>query len=537
MIVTREECYIKNKNNMPLFLNYLFRRNDFFYWIPPPPYEKWEEQGTYIKINDILYAEGAYKTFSKFEFVVNKRGGESGKITFIYPVDYIKVNDKAEFYLKGKLKFVGYIEYIDGSSKELSIIPIWGRLNYQYFAGDSIEEAEQPARNIVFDMKPKIEAMGIIWKDENITIPENQFKLKTSYSGKNVVEILEEVEDLMSENWCWGVDFNNEFYFKEINDKPVKNINFFENHFSESEYELDTSNLVTRYIIKIKSNNEDTSGTRTLPLIVGSEEASKYPPIALEKEIGIKVETYEVDAYYSKDQYDVVYERVYKLLNSQIKSEIIKLKNINFNNIDIDFNECVRIIMKPENNYYNNTNFEMPLSNVYKNNHLYSSEILELGINFDREANYKNLNDIILYDIDLDYRKLTLKSYSIKKLFIYFSIKEERDAVEIFTVTDGEKYIRKYCVNGFGEFNILGYDKIKLRVISEKSNVVYDKITVFFDLGVHIFDMNARTLSYEYENNNLKIEGQFAKMNVKLTNYLYMLENNIKRTANIINSV
>ncbi len=43
--------------------------------------------------------------------------------------------------------------------------------------------------------------------------------------------------------------------------------------------------------------------------------------------------------------------------------------------------------------------------------------------------------------------------------------------------------------------------------------------------------MNARTLTYSYNNSSLSVEGQFAKMNVKLTNYLFMLENNIKRTG------
>lgn len=538
MKVSRKDCYTQNKNNMPLFFNYLFRRDDFYYWSPPPPFERWEERGTYIKINDNIYAEGAYKTFSSYEFIVNKRGGESGKVIFNYPVDYIRINDRVEYYLKGKLKFVGFVEYVDGASKELSIIPAWGKLNYQYFAGDSIEEAEQPARKIVFDMKPKIETMGIIWKDENITIEENTFKLKTNYSGKSVIEILEEVEDLMSANWCFGVDFNNEFYFKEIDDKPKKTINYFENHFSESEYELDTSNLVTRYICKIKSNNGDTSGTRTLPVIVGSEETLKYPPISLEQEIGIKVDTYEVDAYYSKEQYDLVYERAYKLLNNQIKSEVVKLKNINFNNIDIDFNEAVKIIMKPENNYYNDTSFEEPVYNAYESNNLYSSEILQINIDIDKEIipNYKQANEINLYDIDLGYRKMTLKSYALKKIFIYYSIGEDRDATGIFVVTDGEKTQRKYCIDGFGEFDIQGYDKIKLKIINERSNVIYNKITVFFDVGVREFSMNARTLTYSYNNNSLSVEGQFAKMNVKLTNYLFMLENNIKRTGNIINN-
>lgn len=538
MIVNRKDCYTQNKNNMPLFFNYLFRRNDFYYWLPPPPFERWEERGTYIKINDNIYAEGAYKTFSSYEFILNKRGGESGKVIFNYPVDYIKINDRLEYYLKGKLKFVGFVEYVDGASKELSIIPTWGKLNYQLITGTTAEENTMFAYDIIQAMKAHITKAGILWDDNLITVPKREYTMSMKFGGRSVSDILDEIEEEMSDTWCWGVNFNNYFYFTEIDDKPKKTINYFENHFSESEFDEDSGDLVSRYICKVGYKNQDTSGTKVLKKIVGDD--PKYPPIQwLDNKIGIKFGEYETTLD-GRDPAleEEVYKRAYQLLGKQINKEVIKLKNINFNNIDIDYNEAVKIIMKPENNYYNDTSFEEPVYNAYESNNLYSSEILQLDLNIDKEIipNYKQANEINLYDIDLGYRRMTLKSYTLKKLYIYYSIGEDRDAAGIFSVTDGEKSQRKYCVDGFGEFNIDGYDKIKLKVINERSNVIYNKMTVFFDLGVREFSMNARTLTYSYENNSLSIEGQFAKMNVKLSNYLQKLENRRKRTENAINN-
>lgn len=533
----REDTYIQNKNNMPIPISYCFYRQAKLYWLPPPPYKKWEETGTYIKINDNIYAEGSYKTFIEYEFILNKRGGESGRIFFNNPVDYIKINDIVEYYLKGKLKFRGYIEYIDGAGKELSIIPIWGRLNHIIFAnGELIWKPDEGrgALDVVKDMKSKIEAAGIIYKDENVTV-SNYYTIFTEYAGKSVSDILDAVEEELNENWCWGVDLNNEFFFKEMNDKPDKVINYFENHFSESEYEKDTNDLMTRYIVKVRASNDDKiSGSRILPVVVGSEDDPRYPPIALEKEIGIKIDTFERDTYVdpnNEEQLKVVYEEAYKRLNNQIVAETVELKNIN-PNIDIDINQAVRIIMKPSRNFYNDTHFEEEVYKTYEANNLYSSEILGIDNEHDTVKLAGKLQDreINLYDIDLEYRALCLRAYRIKKLFIYFSKQDERDAVGVFEVVDDKKVQRKYCVNGFGEFNVDGYDKMKIKIIKENSNIIYDKITTFFDIGVKEFEMNAREITYTCSDNALSINGLFAKMNVKLTNYLSLMNNNWKRT-------
>ena len=529
-VAPAETVYTANKNNLPIAMPYAFHRADKLYFIPPPPYRKWEETGTYIKINDNIYAENSSKTFSEFEFIVNKRGGEGGTIKFNYPVDYIKPNDKVELYINGKLKFAGYVEYIDGASKELSIIPIWAKLTYQYIAGSLILEETKGALDVVKDMRRFIEEAGIIYDESKITL-DNLTLVKTEYSGKCVADILDLVEEELSENWCWGVDFNNTFFFLEASDKPTKILNWFNNDFTDSEYEKDTSELVTRYVCKIKEGN----GSRTLSKIVGGDK--DYPPIPLEEEIGIKVDLYETDYTFTQEQYKEVYDRAYKVLNRQAIKEVVKLSNIR-RDADIDFNDSVRIIMKPSNNFYSETKFENPIFDSKVLNELYSSEILILDNPIETKIlkDYATESAITLYDIDLDYRRLCLMSYNIKKIAIYFTDFNTKRAVSgIFQILDGEHSQRVLCNDGFGIFNVEGYDKINLQIINERANILYNSIVVFYDIGVKEYNMNARELVYKYEDYSLTIEGQFAKMNVKLTDYLYMLESRRKNTESWIN--
>lgn len=526
-----DSVYKKNKNNMPILMPYIFNRADKLYFIPPPVWEKWETTGTYIKIGSNVYAEGSSKTFSEFEFVVNKRGGEGGKLLFNFPVDYIEINDKVEFYLKGKLKFTGFVEHIDGASKELSIIPIWARLVHQYIAGSLIEEETKGALDVVKDMRQFIEKVGITYDETQIKV-DNLTLITTEYSGKCVADILDLIEEELSENWCWGVDLNGVFFFKEADNKPNKILNWFNNDFSESEYEKDTSELYTRYVCKIK----ESDGYRTLPVVVG--ETKEYPPIPLEEEIGIKVGLYETDYTFTEAQYKEVYDRAYKILNSQIVKEIVKLKHLR-RDINLNMNDCCRIIMKPCNNFYSTTNFKTNIFDSKQLKELYHSDILEIAepIETQRLRNMSQENSINLYDIDIDYRRLCLQAYNLKKIAIYFRDLNTNKAVSgIFQITDGENHQRVFCVDGFGLFDVQGYDKIDLQIINEKSNILYDKLIVFFDVGVNIYEFNARTISYKYEDNALTIDCEFSKMNVKLTNYLYTLENRRKNSENWINN-
>ena len=270
-------------DNIKSRLPYHFLRNKI-YKLPPAPYINFEDSGNYIKINDNIYAENAYNTYSYYEFKVNKRGGDTSKVGFNIPLNYFNINDRVEYFLNGKKRFAGYVESIDDAGLNLSVIPIWGRLLHQYIQGDLILESTKGALDIVLSLQEKIEEMGIIFERKNITL-NNDKQITMSFSGKNISDILDEVEESLSGSWCWGVDFDNNFYFKEFSEIPAQKLNWHNNDFSESEYEEDAGDLVSRYIVKMKDTITDDEGNekevyRTLPKIVGADKL--YPQIIKE---------------------------------------------------------------------------------------------------------------------------------------------------------------------------------------------------------------------------------------------------------------
>ena len=526
---------------MPLLIPYHFLR-DKIYKLPPAPYFPFEETGTYIKINDNIYAENAYKTYSAYEFKVNKRGGDTSKVSFNTPLNYFNINDRVEYYLKGKKRFAGYVESIDNAGLNLTIIPVWGRLTYQYIQGDLILEATKGALDIVLSLQAKIEEMGIIFDRKNITLT-NDTQITMSFSGRSISDILDEVEENLSASWCWGVDFDNNFYFKEFSEIPNKDLNWYNNDFSDSEYEEDSGDLVSRYIVKLKDKLIDEEGNteevyKTLPKIVGAD--TLYPPIPLEREIGIKTELFEIP--YRLDTYDLAYQEAYKFLTNQVKKEIINIKKINSSKIDIDINECVRCILKPTNNFYQVIDFNEFTIIESRLNQLYSSDIIDIDSEIEdrKYPNYKQQQSVALVDIDRYYKEICNQSYNITKIVIFFSDgtpATKRDKVSaVFQIEDREHVQRKYCADGFGVFDVTGYDKREIIITSERGNILYEKFICFFDVGSRIMEMNVRTIDYKFENNALNIDLELTKMNVKLTNYLYELEKQIKNTDQVISS-
>lgn len=524
---------------MPLYMPYHFLR-DKIYKLPPAPYIPFEETGNYIKINDNIYAENAYKTYNSYEFKVNKRGGESGKVTFNVPVNYFNINDRVEYYLKGKKRFAGYVESIDNAGLVLTIIPVWGKLTYQYIQGDLILEATKGALDIVLSLQEKIEEMGIIFDIKNITLT-NDKKITMAFSGRSISDILDEVEENLSASWCWGVDFDNNFYFKEFSEVPTQKLNWYNNDFSDSEYKDDSGDLVSRYVIKMKDNILTDEGEleevyRTLPKIVGADPL--YPAIPLEQEIGIKTEVFEID--YKLETYDLAYQFAYQFLTNQVKKEIINIKNINSSKIDIDINECIRCTLKPTNNFYQVIDFNEFTIIESRLNQLYSSDILDINepIEYRKYPNYKQQQSVALVDIDRYYKEVCNQCYNITKIVIFFSDgnPESRGAKvsAVFQIEDREHVQRKYCADGFGVFDIQGYDKRDIIITSERGNILYEKFICFFDVGSRIIDMNVRTIDYKFENNTLNIDLELAKMNVKLTNYLYDQEEKRKHLEELL---
>lgn len=517
-----------------MIMPYHFLR-DKIYKLPPAPYISFEESGSYIKINDNIYIEN----YSSYEFKVNKRGGDTGSISFNIPVNYFNINDKVEYYLHGQKRFAGYVESIDDAGLNLTIIPIWGKLLHQYIQGNLILESTMGALDIVLSLEEKIKEMGIIFDLKNINLNNNK-QITMSFNGRNISDILDEVEENLSGTWCWGVDFDSNFYFKEFLDVPNKKLNWHNNHFAESEYEVDSDNLVSRYIIKMKETITDDEGNeeevyRTLPKIVGADDL--YPPIPLEKEIGIKTDIFELG--YKLETYDLAYEFAYQFLTNQVKKETVKIKSLDTKKQDIYINECVECILKPVNNFYQVIDFNEFTITESRLNELYSSDIIDIDneIEYRKYPSYKQQYSVALTDIDRYYKEICNQSYNITKIVIFFSDGEGNNNISsVFQIEDKNNSQRKYCINGFGVFDVKGYDKRDIIITSERGNILYEKFICFFDVGSRIVNMNVRTIDYKFDNNALNINLELAKMNVKLTNYLYEQEERRKNLEQLLSS-
>ncbi|TKZ24749.1 hypothetical protein EZH24_12620, partial [Brachyspira catarrhinii] len=167
-------------------------------------------------------------------------------------------------------------------------------------------------------------------------------------------------------------------------------------------------------------------------------------------------------------------------------------------------------------------------------NQLYSSDIIDIDeqIEYRKYPNYKQQQSVALTDIDRYYKEVCNQCYNIVKIIIFFSDGNPdtrgNKVSAVFQIEDRENFQRKYCTDGFGVFDVQGYDKRDIIIISERGNILYERFICFFDIGSRILEMNIRTIDYKFENNSLNIDLELAKMNVKLTNYLYNQEYKIK---------
>ena len=212
----------------------------------------------------------------------------------------------------------------------------------------------------------------------------------------------------------------------------------------------------------------------------------------------------------------------------------------NSSKIDLDINECLECILKPTNNFYQVIDFNEFTIIESRLNELYSSDILDIDeqIEYRKYPNYKQQESVALVDIDRYYREVCNQSYNITKIVIFFSdgtpAAKGQKISAVFQIEDREHVQRKYCADGFGVFDVQGYDKRDIIITSERGNILYEKFICFFDVGSRIVSMNVRTINYKFENNALNIDLELAKMNVKLTNYLYEQEEKRKHLEELL---
>lgn len=239
------------------------------------------------------------------------------------------------------------------------------------------------------------------------------------------------------------------------------------------------------------------------------------------------------------ETYNLAYEFAYQFLTNQVKKETVKIKSLDTKKQDIYINECVECILKPVNNFYQVIDFNEFTITESRLNELYSSDIIDIDneIEYRKYPSYKQQYSVALTDIDRYYKEICNQSYNITKIVIFFSDGEGNNNISsVFQIEDKNNSQRKYCINGFGVFDVKGYDKRDIIITSERGNILYEKFICFFDVGSRIVNMNVRTIDYKFDNNALNINLELAKMNVKLTNYLYEQEERRKNLEQLLSS-
>lgn len=471
--------------------------------------------------NDSFFLLGE-STFESFEFKKNKRGGESGKIKFVKMFGNYKINDRVEFTLEGQRVFTGVIQKIKNYGLELEVIPLWGLLDYVFFTGSQETEEDHYIYNILLSLEKKIISVGIGFKYKNIEhIKDSDVNsiIKSTLAGRSVRDILDELEGELPENYVYGVDASGEFYFKNFPELPVIDELVWHNgDFGESEYEEDYSELYSQYIVKIKDKDPDKDKFNVLKKIVGEGDAT--PEIRdLREKVGIKTGVFEYNYYITDD--DAI-NNVTKLLKSQVPTQKIKLKNVNFKKNRLYQNAPYEILLMPINNFFEDIGIYFTFRKSTPS-FLNTGEILKIGAPLGSGTKVKNHGSLSLTE-QSEYLDVCNRALDIYEIELKYKTDSKADN-DLFLITDGIKRITKYSKNKVLKVNIKGFNKRSIRIealdLKDGSIVIFDKMRAFFTQGSSKLEMNMRSIKYKYGKGVITVDCELTKLNSVLTGYLF----------------
>lgn len=486
------------------------------------PYSK--IKGSYIKINGVTYVEGAIDSFVEYKFKLNRQGGADSSIKFNSLSGVFKIGDSVEYYLNGIKKFSGYVSSIEDNGLSLKVVPLWYKLKNQTIQGSLILESTLDVYTAIIKLKDKIKEIGINFNDDDISLMYKNYNVTCSYSGRNLVDILDDIVSNCSSSTVWGVDVNGLFYFKEFSEEPIDMLSWYNNDFVDSEYTRDGSDLYTAYVVKRKAYQSDN--TETLPLRVGIERG--VPPDFIE-EIGLRVGLFEYPFSVSVD--NIAYDYVQEQLLKQFFKESTNIKKINK---DVEINKAYKIVCKAVENYYR----DIDLTNIVdkqKNNKVTygSSFVIECddcidtsyidGLKFSQST-------IDLITIDDYYLRACNEALDIKYIYVYWHDNKIDNPANscIINVNDGNIKRSFNSINGIVKLDCRDMDKRHIKINSSLDSIVYDKMRVYFNQGSKVVTQNAINIEYNYKNGILDINAGFSRLNIALTNYFFNEAKKIK---------
>lgn len=485
---------------------------------------KIDTKDTYIQLGTDRFFLSGIETFESFEFKSNKRGGESGKIKFSKMFGDYKIGDSVKFVLEGKSAFNGIIELIDNYGTEINIIPSWAMLDFTFITDTLQFESTLPVIEIVQSLKQKIIQQGINYSDKNVIIPK-EYLITSTMAGKSLRAILDDCEKELPNSYCYGVDSNNNFYFKQFSEYPEKVLSWHLGHFSESTYTADYSNIVSQYIVKIK--NSLTGAYNVLKDIIG--DSINYPATAWTDIVGKKTGVFEYNfPAEAGDALDLAYER----LKKQVATEKLTLKTLNYKAVEINPNEALQIVEKPTENIYEDFTINFSNEKTISNN-ISGGELVKIGKDIGYSRKTGNKSGMLDFSIQPNYIDLCNRSLDIYKIVVYYNSSR---SFEKFVIRDNKKQFILYGNAGVLEVNIKNFNKRKLvlRLLDIKNKVSYYRMRCYFTQGSRKINMNVRNIKYAYKSGLLNVDVELAKINANLTGYIFDQNLKLKNLENLL---
>lgn len=492
----------------------------------------------YIRIGNKEFYTNTQETFYSFEFKLNKRGGESGTIKFVKPFSAFKIGDTVECKIEGKKIFYGLVEKIEDYGKTIKVIPLWGRLEYIYITDTLVFEETKNIRELVLGLAGKIREAGIKFNSKLIELPEDsnmvKYEITTEMGGKNILEILEELEEELPSVYNFGVDAGGTFFFKAFAENKEDRIDWHTGDFSESEIEEDYSELYSQYLVKHKRYNADGESEDAydvLKWIVGSSQKDNpYIPIqSLVDKVGVKTKVFE---YNFQSDVEEAYKYAYDLLKKQASIFSITISDLNYKKKKVDINQCLEVICKPVENYF--VDIELGYSNTSTIGFWSDGgEIMKIGYPIGW-AKHENVFLGVLYFTDQpDWTEICNRTLKIKTLECrYYSAQSSNK----FYITDGKETEIVYGSGGVLKANVYKFNKRDLKVISENPSVVFYKAFVLFEQGSDRKVLNVRELTYKYSKGKTTVDLTLAELKTVLVGYMHAQNKRLKTLENLLSS-
>lgn len=164
-------------------------------------------KGQYIIINKDTYVAGASESFNEYKFVMNRQGGSNSYIKFAKIFGNYILNDIVEYYIDDRKVWAGYVSTLEDNGLTIQCVPLWYKLTNQTIQGSLILESTLSVYDAVMSLKGKIEGIGVIFTEPDVSY--KSYNVTTSFSGRNIADILDTIREACPSTTVWGVDVNN----------------------------------------------------------------------------------------------------------------------------------------------------------------------------------------------------------------------------------------------------------------------------------------------------------------------------------------